>query len=239
MAGRRRFAAVVLSLAAGLFVCLADDPPDSRVNPQSSLIETVDTTLSGEILRVRHTITSSSGGQQITLLTNPAVSDRDPHIAIESDGDVWVVWWRESSTTAVRASKRDHSTNTWSTESLLSLASETSKRPRIAHDGTKAWVSYAVAGQSGQSVAITGGEDPSSMPARTIVATTSNTGDLDLQVRAGSGALWVTWIDSSTNVGWSEYSYQSQTWSAAAYESYASDSIGAARSRIEATVLGN
>jgi hypothetical protein len=49
----------------------------------------------------------------------------------------------------------------------------------------------------------------------------------------------ITWVDSSTNVGWVQYNYTNQTWSLTTDESYASDSVTAARGRIRSKVLSN
>lgn len=58
-------------------------------------------------------------------------------------------------------------------------------------------------------------------------------------IHADSGNLWVTWIDSTDDVGWVEYDRVSETWSAAAYEPYSPDTVADARGRIGVTVLSN
>jgi len=79
-------------------------------------------------------------------------------------------------------------------------------------------------------------EDPDPFPTRAIVATTEST-ILDTRIIADSGHLWVTWVDSTNDVGWSEYDYPPETWAAPSYESYAQDDVQAARGRIRGAVL--
>jgi hypothetical protein len=50
------------------------------------------------------------------------------------------------------------------------------------------------------------------------------------------GRLWITWVEDSTHVGWSEYR-GAGVWSAPRYESFESSSIESARATIRAIVL--
>jgi hypothetical protein len=80
--------------------------------------------------------------------------------------------------------------------------------------------------------------DDTPEPIRSIIATTSYTGDLDIQLEGEAGHLWVTWIDSATLVGYSEYNFESHLWSLPFRESYAGGTVAAARDRIRNRILG-
>lgn len=225
----------------GALTALAADPPDSRINPQSGAIETVDTTPSGGASGVRHTTTASSGQPRLVVqLTNPTVDDNAPRIAISTAGETWVTWWRSSTPSQVFARSRSYGSGTWATERRISVASEDSRSPEIAHDGSTAWIAYEIPGTNVTSIAVAGGTDnPDPWTARLVLATTGFSGDPDTTIDVVSGHLWVTWVDSTTQVGWCEYDYAAQSWSAPSYVSYASDSVNDARERIRTAVLGS
>ncbi len=223
-------------------VALAVDPPDSAVNPVSGYVETTDATLSSGNYEVRHTVNPGQGQDpQVTTLTSASADDLDPRLVISTAGDTWVVWWRDEASRKVLVRKRTYSTGAWDAERQVGNSSESGRRPRIVHDGTNPWVAYEnTAGGGGTKIIvqkITDGSDP--IPTGTVLSTTTYGGDLAVVIRSESSHLWVAWVDSSTHVGWSQYTYATQTWTAAAYESYASDSVAAARARIRTTVLGS
>lgn len=233
-------AARILVLILGLTIAFGSTPPDSKTNPQSGAIETVDVHLSGGVQKIRHTIIPGGGqARTVTQLTDPQSDDDGARLTISSGGDSFVVWYRAGAVKKVLLRKRSYSTGNWCSETLLSAVDESSSLPAITHDGTKAWVAYEFATANGTSIAVTGADGCDPWPSRTALATTSFTGEKDITIDSVSGNLWVTWVDSSTNVGWVEYNYSTSTWSTPSYESYSSDSIAAARQRIRTTVLGN
>src|SRR5262245_60684677 len=88
-------AAIVLASTTAFGV----DPPDARVNPVSSLIETVDAAWVGNNYNVRYTSTTTDGQQTTSyFLTTNAANDIDPRLAIAPNGDTAVVWWRDLGT---------------------------------------------------------------------------------------------------------------------------------------------
>jgi hypothetical protein len=58
-------------------------------------------------------------------------------------------------------------------------------------------------------------------------------------IQAESGKLWVTWVDSSSHVGWVQYDYTLESWSGVSVESYASETVADARGRIRTEVLAD
>src|SRR5262245_12533772 len=102
-------AAVAISVLAGAStgILIASDPPDSKINPQSSYIEVVDSTLSGGDYDIRHGIkVSPDDPPQATWLTSNSTDDIGPRVAIASNGDVFVVWWRDTTTDQVYLRER-------------------------------------------------------------------------------------------------------------------------------------
>ena len=239
----RLVAQVLVSIFSILLpgLALAPELPDSELNAISGFIEITDTALDGPDYDVWHMINPGEGeGLVVTQLTTNAIDDLAPRIAISPNGDTWVTWWRDSATRQVLIRKRTYSSGSWSGETLVSEASETSRHPEVVHDGTKPWVAYEFAQAEGTSIAVRRViDDPDPFPTRTVLATTTYNGDLDVLIHTEPNNLWITWVDDTTFVGWCEYNYATGTWSAPSYESYTSDSISAARERISTTVLGN
>ena len=227
----------VLCLLPGL--ALATDPPDSAVNPRDGAIETADSSWAGSNFSVRHTINSGRGRAPIVFeVSTEQAEDPEPRLAVNANGDTWVTWWQHTPTSQVFIRKRAYSTGAWSNSRLVSESGEIGTHARIAHDGTTPWVAYLAPVPGGTVVEtvqiIDDGPDPFGPLG---IATTSYTGDLDLQINAEAGHLWVTWVDGAANVGWCAYDYGTSTWGPPSYEPYVGDAIVATRSRIRTAVL--
>ncbi len=234
----RRAACVLGSVLSLATAALAVDPPDSRLNPRSGLIEITDSVWSGAYYGVRHTVDRNDQPDTVTVLTAPAQGGRDPKLAIApATGDTWVVWWRETPTGSVRWRSRIFGTNTWTDEAPISLAGEDSRHPVIAHDGAATWIAYLVHAGTNVSVAVTTGNGHDPFPTRTILWTSGYSGTLDTRIHVDGEHLWLTWIDSASDVRWSEYDRGTGTWSPPEPESYVNDNVEAARARIRARVL--
>jgi hypothetical protein len=226
-------------IAWACWAALAVDPPDVRINPATGLIETVDATWLATNYEVRHTVANGKG--QIftsTLLTTNKVNDLDPRIALSSGGAAYVAWWRDTTPNVTVFRVRASATGSWGGERTVGLATESNSRPRVTSYGNHMWVAYQIQSPKERSVsAQIIDDDPE--PVRTIVASTSYPGDLDIQLPAEAGHLWVTWIDTASRVGYSEYLSDERFWAIPAYESFATDSVSAARDRIRARILGS
>ena len=230
--------AAISVIAFACCAAFAVDPPDVRVNMQSGLIETVDSTWSGSEYNVRYTVTSGDGRESTSSLlsTNPA-NDLDPRIALSAAGDTCVAWWRDRVPNTIVFRKEVFATGVWSNEHPVGLSTESSSRPRLVYVGDRIWVAYQIQSGKSRSVGVQIIDDDPE-PVRSIVASTSYQGDLDIQLLAESGHLWVSWIDTNQRVGYSEYRYEKLLWSAPSFESFAGDTPAAARSRIRGFVLG-
>jgi hypothetical protein len=236
----RRIGLAVLLAVIGWQPAMASDPPDSRLNPVSGDIETTDSTMDGDDFDVRHVITREGVRSRIvTTLTTDSLDDLGPRLAISSAGDTWVVWWRDGDTDEVRIRKRTYSSGTWGDELRVSDKTESSRNPELVHDGSNVWVVFEFddGGDSAIAVSVIG-DDPNPVGARMYVSATDYSGELDTLIHHDGGHLWVTWIDSATQVGWSEYDHASETWGGEGYESYSSDSVEEARQRIRDELTG-
>ena len=213
------------------------DPPDVRINGTSGLIETVDATWSGTNYNVRYTVVDGSGlVSSSQLLTTHSADDLDPRIVISGTGNAYVAWWRDVATDVVVYRKHNFATGAWTYERPVGLATESNSRPRIVYAANKAWVAYQIQNMKSRSVAAQIIDDDPE-PIRSIVGTTSFSGNLDIQLQFEVGHLWVTWIDTSSRVAYAQYDYARYAWSAVSFEPFSADSIAAARARIRAVVL--
>ena len=232
---RRQFvvAAIVLSSAAALCV----DAPDLQINAVSQLIEVVDAAWSGSNYNVRYTQMMPNGESKgSTLLSSHSANDNDPRISSAPDGDTVVVWWRDLKTDLVIYRKRTLLTGIWGSEQVVGRTTESGSRPRVVSSDRDYCIAYQIQNLKSRSVGVQIIDDDPE-PFRSIIATTLYSGDLDMQVDAEMSHLWVTWIDSASNVGYSEFDSQSRLWALPTFEPFASDSVAAARSRIREHVL--
>ncbi len=239
--GRAARNAVLCAIVLFTGLARASDPPASLLNPVTGHIEIADTVWSGADNNVRHVV-NPGGGQplQVTTLTTNAADDLAPRIAASPSGSVWVTWYRTVTPAQIVSRKRSAANNTWAAEKLISDAGEDSRAPSIAHDGAGPWWAWLVSANGQTQIAVTGGGDtPDPEPTRSIVGTTSFAGTVDPVILYESAHLWITWVDSASNVGWVTYDYTQHAWSGVGHESYGNDSVTAARARIRTQVLGN
>ena len=227
-------AGVVLASAAAL----GADPPDLEVNPVTGVIEVVDAAWSGSNFNVRFSqVTAEGAPKGSTMLTSNSAPDVDPRIATAANGDVVVVWWRDAKIDVVLYRKRILSTGVWAAERAVGRTNESGSHPRVVFVGGDAWAAYQILNANKTRSVGTQIIDDDPEPFRSIVATTAFTGDLDMQLESEMNHLWVTWIDSTTNVGYSAYDPATGMWSLPSYESYVMDSVSAARERIRDRLL--
>ena len=121
----------------------------------------------------------------------------------------------------------------WSTRRETPI--ESNSHPRVVF-ADQPWVAYQIQNVKTRSIgAQIIDDDPE--PFRSIIATTGFTGNLDIQLNSEASHLWVTWIDSGSNVGFAEFSFDKNEWSVPVMEPFVSDSAAAARARIRERVL--
>ncbi len=232
--------AVLLALVVAPWPSWAvDDPPDVEINPQSGLIEVTDAFLDGGDYEIRHVVKPNSGPALVeTVLTSDAAGDLGSRIDIKSDGETWVVWWRDSTTDEVLYRVRDYQTGAWTAEARISTPGVGSRHPEIVHDGTKTWVAFEADAVSATAIAVSATNDGAEpFPTVTIVGATLFTGNPDVLIESVLGHVWITWVDSAEKVAWSEYDHGTGLWSEPLLESYA-EKAEDAREIIRSTVLG-
>jgi len=228
------FAGVLVASAA----TFSADPPDLKINVASGLIEVVDAAWSGNNYNVRFSQVTSAGVQVAsTVLTSSPGNDLDPRIASAPSGETVVVWWRDSRYDIVLFRLRAATTGLWGPERTVGRTTESGNHPRVVYSSGMPWVAYQI--QTSKTLRSVGASliDDDPEPFRSIIATTSYTGDLDIHIESEMNHLWVTWVDNASQVGYSEYDAQQGLWAVPTYESFASDSVTAARSRIRENVL--
>jgi hypothetical protein len=232
---RRQLAIAAIFLSSAAAFCA--DAPDLLINEVSGLVEVVDAAWSGSNYNVRYTQVMTDGESKgSTLLSSNSANDVDPRIAGAANGDVVVVWWRDLKADMVIYRKRTLATGVWGPERTVGRITESGSHPRVAYFDRVPHVAYQIQNSKSCSVAAQIiDSDPE--PFRSIVATTSYSGDLDIQLDAEMNHLWVTWIENASTVGYSEYDSQAKLWALPKFEPLAGDSVTAARSRIRASVL--
>ena len=234
-AARISLGAFVIVVAA--LIVWAGEPPDSELNLITGNIETVDAPAEEGNL-VRHVIDGGQGaGHSATTISTDA--GRAPRIAIKTAGDTWVVWWRDTAVDHVYLTFYDLQEKTWSAETIISELTEESRFPEIVHDASAAWIVYQINTGSGSEIAgLSIIDSPDPWSTRTIIASSTATGDLDIRIHTEDGHVWTTWIDSTSDVGWSEYDAVADAWDLSQYESYTAADVPTARAKIRSTVLG-
>jgi hypothetical protein len=231
----RHIACLALLLALS-GTCLADDPPDSEVNPQTGFIETVTTVWNGSSHDVGLTIDRGALPPLTAAVAAGSTDDLDPRVAIAASGEVSVTWTRDGSMGQVFV--RARTAATWGLDQLVSDPSEDSRNPELVYYGSAPALVYEIHGETTKSVAVSIiGDEPDPFGARSILASTAWSGDIDARVQTADGHLWVTWIQDDSEVGWSELD-GSGSWTTAAYQSYSADDTDSARSTIREAVLG-
>jgi hypothetical protein len=210
------------------------------MNPKSGFIETTDAVWQTDNYNIRHVINLGEGRRRETfIVTNDSLDDLGSRLAITDDGNSVVAWWRDSGTDQVFIRIRTYSSGEWASEKLISESTESSRNPEIVFDGTAIWIAFELdySNETAVGVQIIN-DDPNPLGSRVIVSTTDYASDLDTMIHEGADHLWITWIDSGAEVGWSEYDYGTEDWGSESYEWYADDSVEEARERIRTTIIG-
>lgn len=245
MAKRLFSFAIIAALTTGAMALVAPiaEPPDSQENSVSGTIETADTPWSGASYDVRHVINPGGGRPLIIkVLTTDSRDDLGPRLAVNTvNGDSWVAWWRNASIDQVIVRKRINATGVWTAELVQSDSTVGSRHPSIAFEGNRGWIAFEVGAPGGETLleAKVIEDEPAPFRPGTVVATTAYSGTIDAHIHAEYGRLWLSWVDSATEVGWCRYDTATSTWGVPHFESYDIDSVAEARGRIKSTVLSN
>jgi len=235
--GHALSAVVALFLAIHAPLILAGDPPDLASNPVTGWVESVDiATDSGDRVRHAEDGPTALGGSDQLISTDAGIS---PRIACRADGQTWIVWWRDADPDQVHFRYRDASTSAWSDEGLVSESNEPGRHPELVIDGTTTWVAFETDDGLDTGVSVRAVTDsPEPFDTQVTIATTDFDGDVAVMIHAELGHLWVTWVDSPDDVGWSEYDHTGDIWALPQYEPYEGH-FKVALEAIQAIVHGN
>jgi hypothetical protein len=212
---------------------------DFRINDVTGLVEVADPVWTGSNYDISYVIDpdDSDGEMELAVIASSPLDDLDPRLVLGDDGSSWVVWWRDGAVDEVLLRKRSGSTGAWGPELRVSEAGESSRRPRIVTDGHRVWVAYQFDSGSQTSIGVNViNDEPDPMGCRHVLKTTSF-GAVDVTAHSETGHVWVTWVDSSSKVGWSEYDAGTDSWSAPLYQTYVPGDVRGARAVIRSMVL--
>ena len=175
----------------------------------------------------------------VLAIDPPSIAyDLSPRFAVDDVGDAWVTWWCDLATDQVHLRKYSFETMSYGADRVVSGGTENARNPEISYDGFNMAIAYEVHGATGTAIKVgIIADEPDPVPT-VALRTTTYTGALSVRIHAQASHLWVTWIDDGSYVGWSEYSYTTQVWTAPLYACYAGSSVAAVRSTIQATVTG-
>lgn len=148
----------------------------------------------------------------------------DPHLVLDpSNGDVHLFWWVDDGAPKIMHSVAPADLSSWSTPAQVSQSAEEACRPHgVFHDG-ELYVAYEVHDygfeQTPRQIVLSRREGSTFVPE--VVAITHNGDEVRPEVHSHSGRIWVDWIDSDAEMGWTRKDLQGQ-WEPLQYEPYLS-----------------
>ena len=167
----------------------------------------------------------------------PSYADDSLSAVTAPTGELDVVWSTTESTGRVLLRALPDPDGEWSPEIEISDASEPSEAPSIVSHGGGLWVAWQVVSPTGSRSIRCGKLEGVGNIERWLVADSPTVEDPGASLHSENGHLWVDWIDSTTQVGASEY--VDGSWQPPVFEAYAgTDDLDAARGRVGARVLG-
>lgn len=173
-----------------------------------------------------------------TTLTSDSVDDYDPNLVFDSNGNRKVIWWADEDYDRIKYSASPASGGSWSDPIIVSNPSENCRYPSIVVHESKVHISYERINSSGDRSVLTSSEEGLTPWPENHVALTQRTANLLTRMHSVAGHLWVDWIDSDSDIGYSQFI--GGTWESPQYESYSGeDDIVDARQRIRQAIVGN
>lgn len=228
--------AAVAAAASSAPSARATAPPDSATNPQSGYIETASIAWNGHDV-VRVTVNRGSLPSVTTTLETCLDECDEPRIAIDGSGATWVAWSRTSAGEIV-VRRHAYGATSWSAAVVVSGSGEYAAHPSIAVAGSTLAVAYVTESESSSSVhAGIISDEPTPIAGMTLGSTGTESASVDARVSSESGDTWVTWIDDSGDVAWSQRDPSTGEWSAPSYQEHGPDGSEEARSQIRSLVL--
>jgi hypothetical protein len=169
-------------------------------------------------------VASSYADESLSAATTPA-------------GELDVVWSTTESTGRVLLRALPDPDGEWGPEVEISDASEPSEAPCVVTHAGGLWIAWQIVSPSGSRSIRCGKLEGVGNIERWLVADSPTVEDPGVGLHSENGHLWVDWIDSTTQLGASEY--LDGSWQTTTFEPYAgADDVDAARGRVRARVLG-
>ena len=154
------------------------------------------------------------------FLTDNALDDVDPAIAVAGDGTVRVTWWRSEDGHRT-VWYRDLAAESGTPEEVTPLP-RAGSRPGVAlwEGDVKVAFQREEAGLRDVRVATRSTGWSEELVAQTSYAGPAGDGDIDVRVHALAGHLWVDWVDAEGQLGFSEWDPAAGAWGPVEHEPY-------------------
>jgi hypothetical protein len=188
---------------------------------------------------------NGSWSNELSLTSNQA-TDACPVLSHFSDGSTAVVWREEGTSNRLlyRARKQVSGIWTWQSAAVEITATTSALSPPwiLVHDSTP-WVAWSEATGLDFEVIVSGGSgggNPWPLGfTPSVLDTTTYSNAIGAEVSQDGTHLWVSWIHSGDEIGYSEWDAVSSTWSTPSYEEYSGTSdISDARERVRVLIKG-
>ena len=138
---------------------------------------------------------SGSAWAPTFFLTTDAADDLDPAIVTEPNGTIHVVWWQPGASDRILLSTRQAGQTIWSQPTELPTGGRSARRPSAAFASGGLRIAYerACADITCAQEVVVAARDFEGNFTQEVIAQTSRTDRLDVQIHAESSKLWVEW----------------------------------------------
>ncbi len=239
----------LLLLLVSLFSLLSPVQADTQAaiatNPETGRVEKVWPEWDGNDYEIHWAEHINGEWAHEAVLTDNDVDDVAPHLSHNAGGATAVVWKQGGTVSRIYYRARKQVSGTWTWQSAATPISGTTynaSAPWICFDSSgDPFVAYRETGSGSSTRVMSGGGDgtdpwdPGFAPV--LVSTTSYTDNLHLSVRAETTHVWVDWVDSSTQLAYSEWDTTNGSWGTLASENYSGASdIQPGKERIRSAI---
>lgn len=199
-----------------------DGPPYVAFHPTTGWPHVVWAFNNGDDHDIAYAKWTGNDWSEPIFVTASLDDERDPEAVVALDGTVHVVWWVDDDAPRVLTTSLGPTSVDFANATLVSVVDEHSARPSAALAGGALWIAYerivtnqtpaggtappvAIAGQVVVTRQVDGGEH-----VRALTIDSSRSAELDVEIHAWTGRLWVDWklndtqfayVDADAN-GW-------------------------------------
>lgn len=242
---RSVFAASVVTAGVTLTsVVAADCFMMTGQNPQTGHAERATAVSDGHDLEIEWSEQIGSNWSQPTLLSQNLVDDSCPQLAFSAAGATGSTWREAGATGRVVYAARIQSGGAWVWQLpaiYISDGANDASGPSLAFVGNQPWLAWHEIGSSGSTkIMVAGGEGLEPWPTafnRFELGSTNFTGPVAVGVQRESGHLWVTWVQSATELRYRERDLSNGVWLAASSVAIQGGDVGQAAATARLQVL--